>query len=66
MNIAKETKMFGFTVNRIRTNDEINGTLYEMSHDKTGAELCWLDNGEQNKLFAVRKNILLKSRLLNL
>ncbi len=53
MNIAKETKMFGFTVNRIRTNDEINGTLYEMSHDKTGAELCWLDNGEQNKLFSV-------------
>ncbi len=24
-----------------------------MSHDKTGAELCWLDNGEQNKAFSV-------------
>lgn len=53
MNIAEKIKMFGFTVNRIRKNDEINGTLYEMSHDKTGAELCWLDNGEQNKLFSV-------------
>ncbi|MDE5671681.1 MAG: insulinase family protein, partial [Eubacterium sp.] len=53
MNIAEKTKQFGFTINRIRKNDEINGTLYEMSHDKTGAELCWLDNGEQNKLFSV-------------
>lgn len=53
MNITTETKICGFTVNRIRKSDEINGTLYEMSHDKTGAELCWLDNGDQNKLFSV-------------
>lgn len=53
MNITKETKICGFTVNRIRKNNELNGTLVEMSHDKTGAELCWLDNGEQNKLFSV-------------
>lgn len=53
MNITTGTKICGFTVNRIRQNDEISGTLYEMSHDKTGAELCWLDNGEQNKLFSV-------------
>lgn len=51
MNIT--TKICGFTVNRIRKIDEINGTLYEMVHDKTEAELCWLDNGEQNKLFSV-------------
>ena len=53
MNITTKTKINGFTVNRVRKNDELNGTLYEMSHDKTGAELCWLDNGEQNKLFSV-------------
>ena len=53
MNITTKTKISGFTVNRVRKNDELNGTLYEMSHDKTGAELCWLDNGEQNKLFSV-------------
>lgn len=53
MNITTGTTLFGFTVNRIRKSDELNGTLYEMSHDKTGAELCWLDNGEQNKLFSV-------------
>ncbi|MBD5083361.1 MAG: hypothetical protein HDT34_04285 [Clostridiales bacterium] len=53
MNITTETKICGFTVNRIRKNNEINGTLVEMTHDKTGAELCWLDNGEQNKLFSV-------------
>ena len=50
MNIAKETKMFGFYRKRNKNKRlEINGTLYEMrSHDKTGifAELLLkLDNG---------------------
>lgn len=53
MNITAETKLYGFTVNRIRQIDELNSTLVEMVHDKTGAELCWLDSGEQNKLFSV-------------
>lgn len=53
MNITAETKLYGFTVNRIRQIDELNSTLVEMVHNKTGAELCWLDNGEQNKLFSV-------------
>lgn len=53
MNITTETKLCGFTVNRIRQIDELNATLVEMIHDKTGAEICWLNNGEQNKLFSV-------------
>lgn len=39
MNITAETKLCGFTVNRIRQIDELNATLVEMVHNKTGAEL---------------------------
>lgn len=27
--------------------------MVEMSHEKTGAELCWIDNGEVNKTFSI-------------
>ena len=46
-------KLHGFTVDRVRRVDELNATLVEMSHDKTGAALCWMDNGEDNKLFCI-------------
>lgn len=53
MNLTEGTKLKGFTLNRIREEKELNGSLIEMTHDKTGAELCWLDNGEVNKTFSV-------------
>ena len=53
MNLTEKTKLSGFTVTRIREDKELNGRLVEMTHDKTGAELCWIDNGEVNKTFAV-------------
>lgn len=53
MNLTEKTKLSGFTVTRIREEKELNGRLVEMVHDKTGAELCWIDNGEVNKTFAV-------------
>jgi len=43
----------GFEINRSRESAELNGTLYEMTHLKTGARLCWLDNGQANKLFGI-------------
>lgn len=43
----------GFTVTRVRENEELRGTLYEMTYEKTGTELVWLDNGEENKLFGI-------------
>ena len=46
-------RICGFDVNRVRYEAELNGTLVEMSHCKTGTELCWLDNGESNKLFSI-------------
>lgn len=43
----------GFKIERIRKSEELKGTLYEMRHIKTGAELAFLDNKEVNKLFSV-------------
>ncbi len=53
MSLTVNTKLHGFTVTRVRPVKEQNGTLVEMTHDKTGASLVWMDNGEENKLFCV-------------
>lgn len=53
MNLEKNTKLCGFTVTRIREEKELGGRLVEMVHDKTGAELCWVDNKELNKTFCI-------------
>lgn len=44
-------KIHGFTVTKIR--EESVGKFIEMRHDKTGAQLAWLNNNEENKLFSV-------------
>ena len=46
-------KIHGFTVTRIRPAGSVSGDLIEMSHDRTGAQLVWLDNGDENKVFSV-------------
>ena len=46
-------KINGFTVTRIRELPEVSGKLTELRHDKTGAEVCHMDNGENNKLFSI-------------
>ena len=46
-------RMHSFTVTKIRKSEELRGTLTEMTHDRTGTQLAWLDNGLKNKLFAV-------------
>lgn len=43
----------GFRVDRIRTNEGAGGTLYEMTHIKSGAELAWLENSDTNKHFGI-------------
>lgn len=45
--------LHGFEIKRIRTEREIGGSLIEMKHIASGAELCWLDNGQENKLFSI-------------
>ena len=51
--MKEQDRLHGFTVTRIRDIAEIEGSLVEMTHDKTGARLVWADNGEENKLFSV-------------
>ncbi len=46
-------KICGFRVTRVRHIPELGGTLVELLHEKTGAEVCHMDNGESNKLFSV-------------
>lgn len=53
MSLTAGEKLHGFTVTRTREVAELNATLVEMTHDKTGAQLCWADNGESNKLFCI-------------
>lgn len=53
MNLEKKAKLCGFTVTRIREEKELGGRLVEMIHDKTGAELCWVDNKALNKTFCI-------------
>ena len=43
----------GFRITRCRSGSEIGGTMVEMRHEKTGGEVCWIDNGNRNKLFAI-------------
>ena len=51
MNIGE--KINEFTINNVRKLDELGGRLWEMTHDKTGAELCWLERAEENRAFAI-------------
>ena len=50
MKYASLAQKYGFKVVRERSSAELNGTLVEMIHEKSGAQLIWLDNGEKNKL----------------
>ena len=47
------TNLHGFQVTRVREIEELGGRLVEMTHEKTGARLCWLDRPEENKAFCI-------------
>ncbi len=53
MSLNIGNRLHGFTVVNVREVPEQHGKLVEMTHDKTGASLVWMDNGELNKLFCV-------------
>ncbi len=53
MELKTGTVLHGFRVTRVREVEELRGTLVELVHEKTGAPLVWMDNGEENKLFSV-------------
>lgn len=43
----------GFRLDRIERIDEINGTAYEMKHEKSGARLIYIDSPDSNKVFNI-------------
>ena len=46
-------KVKGFVVERIVPLGELQAVMYQMSHEKTGLQLLWLDREEENKTFAI-------------
>lgn len=51
MNIGE--KLHGFTVLRRQKLAELDAELYELSYDKNGARLLWLDRDDDNMTFAI-------------
>ena len=49
----QEQKLHGFVPVRTRAFAELDGTLREYVHEKTGAQLCWLDRKDENKTFSI-------------
>lgn len=45
--------LHGFAVRSVKEIPEQKATLYQLEYVKNGAELIWLDNGENNKLFSI-------------
>lgn len=46
-------KLYGFSVSRVRQLSELKATLYELTYDKNGARLLWLDRDDENMTFAI-------------
>ena len=53
MDLTQGQVFHGFTVDRVRELSEIRATLYEMTHTRSGASLCWCKTSEENKLFSI-------------
>ncbi len=52
-NLKENQRLCGFVVTRVRENESLGGAFVEMTHEKSGAQLCFTDNGEDNKLFCI-------------
>ena len=46
-------KLNGFAVTETRHIREIGGDMYIMRHEKSGAQLCYIDNDDRNMTYAV-------------
>ena len=53
MELTALCKQHHFTLKQIRPIPGSSAELVEMVYDKTGTELCWVKNGESNKLFSI-------------
>ena len=53
MDIKLNDRIRGFLVTRAEAIPDVKGTLYEMIHEKTGAQLVWLKRADENKTFCI-------------
>ena len=53
MDIKLNDRIHGFLVTRTEDVPDVKGTLYEMVHEKTGAQLVWLKRADENKTFCI-------------
>lgn len=53
MELKPESRLHGFVVRYAQPLPEIKATLYRMEHEKSGADLVWLDREDDNKTFAI-------------
>lgn len=51
---------FGFRLQKIEEINDIHGTAYLFSHEKSGARLLYLKNADHNKVFNVASKRRLK------
>lgn len=48
-----QDKLYGFTVKSSEYVAEIDATLYDMTHDKSGARFIYLDRADENQTFTI-------------
>ena len=53
MTFEKNQRFAGFTVKEIRDSAELRGRTVLLEHDKTGAQVFWLDNKAENIVFSI-------------
>lgn len=53
MDLTPDRKLHGFTVRTREDLPEIDGTAYVLDHDKSGAQLLYLQNDDSNKAFSI-------------
>ena len=53
MELSTLCTQYHFTLKQVRPIPGSEAELVEMVYDKTGTELCWVKNGESNKLFGI-------------
>ena len=51
--MQKNDVIHGFRIERVRPVEGLSATLWEMTHEKTGAALCWVDRKDANKAFSI-------------
>ena len=51
--MKKNDTLHGFTVQEVRALPELEATIVEMEHVKSGARLVWLDRPDENKTFCI-------------